>query len=580
MTPAVPRLRAVSRTYAAAALIAAAGGLPVLALALDGDWYLDGPLLLLVAVVGGYAAGAWLPRIPAAVSVVLAVTALVVVNQLHDRAYHWLDDTVFFGVVVGGAAGAGAAVGLRALQVRRLERLAAELDEQQRVAVAAARLEEQNRIQQQVHARLAERIAGIALRAEGAERSRDADAFEVLETEARGVLDQLRTALGSLGTADPAEPGPTWSEDLRPRPSPLDLVLAAAVGAALAIETVVHPLSRGPVWANVLGALVVASPLVVRRSRPLVAVGASLLAGAAMSTWLTPIPATVTGVALLVVVFYTVGAWCRSWWWVPGWLLAATGTVVMEQVSGLADDGVDGDPGWIVLVWTVAAVLLGRLGAGWQGRVRRTAGVVAELERGRDAATRLATAQERQALASELHDTVAHAMTVVCLQAGAQRRGGGDAATVLHTIATTAAGSVAELRDGLDAIETSHQPLERSRLAAIGRRVGVDVGVTEPDPAPTGPAAALAFRVVREAIVNVARHAPGAAAEVSVTRAGRALRVEVLDRGGGSPSAVSGTGAGLSGLARAVAEAGGTLGWGPRTEGGFTVVAEIPEERP
>jgi signal transduction histidine kinase len=168
-------------------------------------------------------------------------------------------------------------------------------------------------------------------------------------------------------------------------------------------------------------------------------------------------------------------------------------------------------------------------------------------------------------------------MTVVCVQAGAQRRSQGDARATLETIATTAAGSVAELRDGLDAIETTDRPLEPSRLAAVGRRVGVDVGVSEPEVAPTGAAASLAYRVVREAIVNVARHSPGAAAEVTVTRRGDSLRVEVLDQGGGAPPVVSGTGTGLEGLARTVAAAGGTLGWGPRTEGGFAVVAEIPD---
>ena len=580
MTRSIPRLGPVHRTSLTAGLVVASSALPVVALAVGWDWYLDGPLLLLVAVIGGYAAGAWLPRVPAALSVVVGVSVLVVVNQLHERAYHWLDDTVFFGVIVGGAAGAGAATALRAQQVRRLERLAAELDEQQRAAVAAARLEEQTRIQQQVHAGLAERIAGIALLAEGAERSRDGDAFEVLESEARGVLDQLRSALGTLAPAEPAEPGPPPVHDPPPRPSPLDVALAAGLGIGLAVETTVHRLAQGPLWANLLLSALVAAPLVLRRSHPLAAIGTSLGAGIVMSAFLTPIPATVTGVALLVIVFYSVGAWCRSWWWVPGWLLAATGTVVMEQVSGLADDASDGDPGWIVLVWTVAAVTLGRLAAGWQERVRRTAQVVVELDRGRGAATRLATARTRQALASELHDTVAHAMTVVCVQAGAQRRSHGDGDAVLHTIAATAATSVAELRDGLDAIETSHQPLDQRRLTALGRRVGVDVGVTEPEHAPTGPAAALAFRVVREAIVNVARHAPGSSAEVRVTRERRALRVEILDRGSDSGAVVAGAGAGLAGLAHAVTEAGGTLGWGPRTEGGFSVVAEIPEDRP
>ena len=140
---------------------------------------------------------------------------------------------------------------------------------------------------------------------------------------------------------------------------------------------------------------------------------------------------------------------------------------------------------------------------------------------------------------------------------------------------------MAELRDGLDAIETSDRPLEQSRLTAVGRRVGVDVGVTEPEPRPTGPAAALAFRVVREAIVNVARHAPGAAAEVSGDPRGDGRCGSRSSTTAATPApVVAGTGAGLAGLAHAVAAAGGTLGWGPRTEGGFAVVAEIPEDRP
>ncbi len=569
------------RTSVAIALVVSATVLPPTALVLGWEWYLDVGLVL-VALVGGYAAGAWLPRVPAVVSVALCTASLVAVNQLHDQAYHWLDDTVFFLVVVGGAAGGGAAVSLRARQVQRLERLVAELDEQQRVEVAAARLEEQTRVQEQVHTRLAERIAAIALRSEGAQRSPDAQALEVLEQEARGVIDQLRAALGSLAPPAPdgpepePRPGPDEQPGGGPRPSRLDLALAGGLGVALAIETTIHPLARGPVWANVLAGLVVAAPLVVRRGHPTAAVTASLLVAVAVSAWLTPIPATVTGVALLVLVFYTIGAWCRRWWWVPAWALAAAASLLMEQVSGLADDGVDGDAGWIVLLWTVAAVGLGRVGAGWQERLRRTSQVVDEIERGRGAATRMAAAHERQALASELHDTVAHAMTVVCLQAGAQRRTGGDAGPALRTIAATAAGSLAELRDGLDTLETAPHPLAASRLTAIGRRVGVDVSVTTTGPPPTGAAAALAFRVAREALVNVARHAPGAPAEVSVSRVGDVVLVEVVDRGSASSPVVTGAGAGLSGLARAVGSAGGTLRWGPRPGGGFRVSAEVP----
>ena len=197
----------------------------------------------------------------------VATAALVIVNQLIDAEYHWLDDTVFFLLVVGGPALVGALLADRARQVRRLEALQAELDEQQRVDVAAARLDEQSRVQQEVHARMAERVAGIVLRAEGARRAHDATALPVLEQEARGVLDQLRETLGSLSEPTPALDVRRAARAVADRsPSQLDVLLALGLGVAIAVESVVVSATRGPWWANVLASLAVATPLVWRRS--------------------------------------------------------------------------------------------------------------------------------------------------------------------------------------------------------------------------------------------------------------------------------------------------------------------------
>jgi signal transduction histidine kinase len=581
----------VPRKYVAVALVAAAGLLPLVAVGAGWDWYLDGPLLLLLGLLAGYVVGAWLPTAAAAACVAVVTAALVVAHQLHDDDYHWLDDTVFFLVVVGGPAVAGAAVTLRARQVRRLEQVRAEYDEQQRVDVAAARLEEQNRVQEQVHSRLAERIAGIAVRAEGAQRhpaGHDAtDDLGVIETEARAVLDQLRAALGSLASQPVDEPldkpveeqveepvEPALEEAHAPRISLPDWATPVVLGVALAVETAVVDAARGPMWVNAVAVLAVTAPLVVRRRRPVVAATLVSLAGVAMSTWLTPIPETVTGVALMVVVFYSVGAWCRGRTWLGGWAVATAGMVAMALVSGVA--GGEEDSVAIVLLWTTGAVLVGRVTAGWQERLRHTERIVAALEEGRGAELRLAVARERQAIASQLHDTVAHAMTVVCLQAAATQRAGGDVDGTLDTIVGTATASLAELRDGLDEIETSAHPLDRSRIAALGRRTGVDVVVTSSAPVPPGPGAALAFRVVREAVVNAARHAPGSAVEVRIHSTGDLLSVEVLDDGGAGDPLEVGTGSGLTGLSEAVIPMGGSMSWGLRDQGGFRVVAWIP----
>lgn len=540
-------------------------------------WFLDSPLVLVAPALAAYAVGGWCRPPVAAAAGVLATASLTAANQVAGQGYHWLDDLVFFTVVVGGPAVAGAAVTVRARQVARLERLQAELDEQHRIDVAAARLDEQVRIQQDVHARLAERIAAIAVRAQGARAGADDAALAAIETEAREVLDQLRGALGSLAAAPAAAAEQPVPGVDAPRPSVADVALALAIALGLTVEAVVGAQARGPVVANALAALVVVAPLVVRRSRPLPAVGASLLAALAMTAWLTPVPGTVTGVAYLVLVFYTVGAWCRGWWWVPGWLLGAAATLALEAVSGLADDGQDGDAGWIVLLWAVGAVALGRITAGWQERVRRTGRVVAALERSRGAAVRLAVAEQRQEIAGELHDTVAHAMTVVCLQAGASRATAHGADQALATIARTATDSLAELRDGLDEMEDGSTALEPARIRALGRRMGVDV-VVSGQAAPGRRTASLAQRVVREALVNVARHAPGATARVEVSTGRGELHVQVSNTGTAAESFRHGSGTGLAGLATAVRAAGGQVEFGPRAGGGFRVAATIPEE--
>lgn len=569
----------MARPSVVLALVVTGGLVPLVAAGAGWEWYLDSPLVLLVAVGLGYAAGAFLPRGRALLAVATTTAAHVAANQFHTDVYHWLDDLVFYLVVVAGPAAAGAAVTTRSQQVRRLQRLQADLDELHRIEVAAARLDEQSRVSGEVHALLAESIAGIAIRAEGARRAADPTALPAIEAEARTVLDRLRETLGSLRADDITTPVQPPAAQHEQRLTLLDMLVPAVIGLAMAVETSVIDDARGPVWANALAALAVVAPLAVRRRRPILAVATTSALGVAMSAVLTPIPETVTGIALLVVMFYSAGAWCRGWWWLLGWGLALLGAMGMEALAGSGgDEGGEGDSAWIVLVWTVGAVAVGRITAGWQERVTRTKAVVDELERGRGAAVRLAVAQEREALASQLHDTVAHAMTVVCLQAGAQQRAGTDHEGALQVIASIAESSLTELRDGLEAMETVANPLDASHISALARRVGVDVDVSS-EHIGTGPAAVLAHRVIREAIVNVARHAPGATAAVHVESRGDELAVEVVDTGTDRAPVLAGTGTGLRGLAEAVESAGGRLSYGPREPAGFGVSASIPQEQ-
>ena len=560
----------------ATGLIGSAAALPQLAIAAGWSWYVEGPMIL-VALVAGFVAGAWLPAVLAGVGVCAATASLVIANQLADDEYHWLDDTVFFLLVVGGPALVGALLAGRNHQVRRLETLQAELDEQQRVDVAAARLDEQSRVQQEVNAWMAERVAGIVLGAEGARRAHDAAALPVLEREARGVLDQLRDSLCSLSRPDPPTSTQVPLERCEPSPSRLDVVVAVALGVAIAVESTVVSAQRGPWWANALASLAVAAPLVWRRSHTIPAVSAALGAAALMSLWLTPLATLVTPVALLIVTFYSVGAWCRGHWWVLGWAVATMGNLSVYLASRVAEDLDEG--AWVISIWMLGAVALGRVAAGRHDRVVRAEDVVRRLELGRGSAVRLAIAQERQALAGELHDSVAHAMTVVCLHAGAQSRAGGDVEAALGTIASASEQCLAELRDGLDAIEGSSAPLDRHRIGEMGRRMGVDLEVAVPTPL-HGPAAGIVFRVVRESLVNVARHATGAATSVTATDEGGSLRVDVVNEPGSGGAPGGGSGAGLAGLADTVAAAGGRSDWGPSANGGFRSAPSSPRLAP
>ena len=532
--------------------------------------------MLVLAAVAGFASGASFRMPVAAAATGCIVAAVTVAAQLSGTEYHWLDDAIFFGALVGGPAAAGTLIVENARQVRRLDALVERLRAQQTAEVEAARLNEQIRVGHEVYSGLAERIGAVATLAEGARRTRQgADVLMLLETEAREVLDQLRAALGELRSAKTRHvelPGLPESGRTVPRPSGVDLTLAVSLAAALAVETLLVEQARGPAWANVLAALLVPLPLVPRRSRPLLGVAASLVLAVMMSIWLTPVSTTVTGVAYLLLISYTVGAWSPGRWWVAGGAMILAGSLAL----GLIAPG-GGEAPWIAALWTGAAVAVGRLAALWHRRVQRSSAVLAALEREPDARVGLAVAEERAALASRLHDTVAHAMTVVCLHAGAGRRGGADPDEALQVIVATASASLAELRDGLDDMDSQTSPLDPGRVAALARRMGIDVDVAWSHPGPSGPGALLGFRVVREAMVNASRHAPGATMTVRLGGSPGTILLEVTDDGGGPGGFRDGSGTGLSGLGEALAAVGGRLEWGRRVEGGFRVAATIPE---
>lgn len=573
-------------------------GLLTLAAVLDGSVgsgsFVSSPVTLLLAALSGCLLGAWTPQRITVAGVAAVATALTYANQRHfANEYPPADDLAFFLIVVGAPALLGAALVARIRQVRELDALHQRRAVQRRDEITAARLAEQQHIEMAVQHRLVERLGAIALRAEGA-RDEDGrsptDSLAQIEQAARTGLDELRRALGVLREEPSAAVTDRDDSFLPARPTrdepPVnrrDVLLVAGLGAAMAIESVVSSAARGPQWASVLLAFAVTGPLLVRRHHPLLAVVATMGLGTAYSAVLTPLPAMVTAIAPFLATAYTVGAFTRGGRRVVGLAVLWLGLVLLGLVSPAGTQ----DPEGIVptLVWSGLAVGAGVLSASWSDRARQKQAVLAELERLRDVDVHLAVAQQRQRIARDLHDTVAHTLSVVCLNAGAGQCPGASTADAMRVIADAARAGMGELRPGLHALEPEER-LDAPSVRLMAKRLGIDLSLTAPASADiTALDSALLLRVLRESLVNVARHAAGARADAVITVDEAFLRIEVVDSGaapewsgGGRRGAGAelGAGVGLSGLATLVRERGGTLEFGPLPQRGFRVAASLP----
>ena len=214
--------------------------------------------------------------------------------------------------------------------------------------------------------------------------------------------------------------------------------------------------------------------------------------------------------------------------------------------------------------------------------------------RDREFATREAVAAERAAIARELHDVVAHHMSVMVVQAGAARAvsASDPAATAeaLRQIEASGRTGLTEMRRLLEVLKAEEdgngrapQPgLARlSELLDALRASGLPVeAVVEGSPRPLPPGVDLsAYRIVQEALTNALRHAGGASARVVVRYEPDAVELEIADDGPGPPEDPEASGGhGLIGMRERVQLFGGELEAGPRPGGGFLLRARLPSE--
>jgi signal transduction histidine kinase len=312
-----------------------------------------------------------------------------------------------------------------------------------------------------------------------------------------------------------------------------------------------------------------------RRRVPL-AVLALAIAVVVVANVVALLDATTTLAIALVVVVYSVGAHTqglRAWFGAAG-VVALIGIEVAQQLS-------IGD------LLFIAMIIGGAWVAGRAIRHRRLRETQLEREK---AEAEAAIAEERARIARELHDVVAHSISVIVLQA----RGGrklleeepAEARHALDTIERTASQALGEMRRLLGLLRESDEQLAlapQPTLARLGdlvgqvREAGLPVEVTiEGDPAELPPGVDLsAYRIVQEALTNALKHAGPTTARVVLRYSADELDLEVSDDGAGEANG-GGYGHGITGIQERVALFGGAVEVGSRPEGGYAIRARLP----
>ena len=332
-------------------------------------------------------------------------------------------------------------------------------------------------------------------------------------------------------------------------------------------------------------------PLLWRRRHPSLVL--LLVAGAFGARLLLDFNPGVAALGLLVAM-YSVAAYERR-----AWRLAFLVAAGLGFVAGFILFGVTGSARSLAVtvpsLFFVAAWLIGDYLRTRRAYVAQLEERAARLERERDQNRRLAADEERTRIARELHDVVAHDVSVIAIQAGAARAVQGSkpeaAAQALGLIETTARDTLIQLNRLLGVLRGSNGAApDRSPQPGIGqlaglvdelRAAGLEVDArVEGDAAPLPPALELsAYRILQEATTNVLKHAQAHRVDIRVHYSPAVLALDVRDDGAGNGAdPASSSGHGLIGMRERVALFGGQLRAGRDPAGGFSVHARLPIE--
>ncbi len=345
---------------------------------------------------------------------------------------------------------------------------------------------------------------------------------------------------------------------------------------------------RGPLILNLALVVLVAPAALVRRRHPLPALATWASVALVMAAFLTQ-PSELDSLFLGLMVFpWAVGSHADGRASVAG-LGISLGAIVVVALN--SDDFLWGDiffPGAFATMFWLA-------GRAVRSRSRLTAELheaAVRLQEQREADADAAVADERRRIAREMHDVVAHSVSMMVIQAGGARRIlGRDPARAIEAAALieqTGRDALKEMRHllgvlhaGEDVAELAPQPTLRGLQGLVERSAAAGLPVElriegEGRELPSGLDLA-AYRVVQEALTNALKHG-GGSADVLVRFGEDELRLEIADTGRGASAAprVEGSGHGLVGMRERVRVFGGELHAGPRVAGGYLVAARLP----
>jgi signal transduction histidine kinase len=368
----------------------------------------------------------------------------------------------------------------------------------------------------------------------------------------------------------------------------IDRLFVAFLAAITVIDLTTGSDINGPLALNLAVMLGICLSFLLRRTRPLVTVAATLGGMIVMAVWLTLPPDMFVAVLLLVSAAYTGGRHLAGR--LSIYVLGA-GIAAMVTLAAIYDPE---DIIFPVVFFWIVPWLAGRTIRNHTILARELAEKAERAQHAREEDERRAIALERSRIARELHDVLAHNLSVMVVQASAARRivdrNPDQAAEVANLIQRTGREALAEIRhlfgavrrgdgealSGPPSITRVGELAQRARAAGLGVELRVD---GDPVELPAG-IDLTAYRIVQEALTNALKHAGSARASVTVSYEPNEVVLSIEDDGegprDGDELSEAGGGHGLVGMRERAELYGGRIQAGRRRGGGFAVHARLP----